>query len=105
MALLNMFFQPEYARAMRRAQPQVFSVSYQCFSMAMIDKPNLDCGDKILLPPSALQQLSRMEIEYPMLFELKNERTNSKTHCGVREFTAEEGKCHLPYLLMQTLNV
>jgi ubiquitin fusion degradation protein 1 len=102
-----MFFMGGDIRPVRRAmrEPQVFANHYQCFSMAMIDKLNLDFGDKILLPPSALNQLSRMEVEYPMLFELSNETTGKKIHCGVREFTAEEGKVHLPYLMMQTLQV
>lgn len=29
------------------------------------------------------------------MFEIFND--NKKTHCGVLEFTAEEGKCILPY--------
>jgi ubiquitin fusion degradation protein 1 len=84
---------------------RVFENQYQAFSMAMIDKAHLDFGDKILLPPSALNTLSRMEVEYPMLFELSNDTLNRKTHCGVIEFIAEEGKCHLPCFMMQNLGV
>ena len=50
--------------------------------MAMVDKPHLFEGDKILLPPSALNTLSRMEVEYPMLFELKNDRLGRKVRIG-----------------------
>lgn len=88
------------------ARPRrTFEQHYQCFSMAMIDKSHLDDGDKIILPTSALNALSRMEIEYPMLFEVKNEQLNRRTHCGVIEFIAEEGKCHLPCHMMNNLLV
>ena len=58
-------------------------------------------GDKILLPTSAFEQLARLQIEYPMLFELKN--GEKRTHCGVLEFTAPEGHCYLPFWMMQNL--
>jgi ubiquitin fusion degradation protein 1 len=62
----------------------------------------LQKGDKILLPPSAFDTLARLHVEYPMLFRLKSE-TNQSTHCGVLEFTAEEGSCYIPYWMMQNL--
>ena len=84
---------------------RTFEQHYQSYSMAMIDKSNLDDGDKIILPTSALNILSRMEIEYPMLFEVRNDALNRKTHCGVIEFIAEEGRCHLPCHMMNHLLV
>lgn len=86
----------------------VFSTQLRCYSMAMAgggDKSSLNHGDKILLPPSALGAISQMEVEYPLLFELKFDLLGKKTHCGVSEFTAEEGHCHLPYFMMQNLGV
>lgn len=99
-----MFDYDQYMGQMARG-PRNFENFYQCYSMAIVNKSNLDDGDKILLPPSALDTLSRMNIEYPMLFEIRNERTQKRTHCGVIEFTAEEGKCHVPYFMMQNLMV
>lgn len=49
------------------------------------------------MPPSALEQLTRLNIIYPMLFKLTNKKTNRITHCGVLEFVADEGKVYLPY--------
>jgi len=49
------------------------------------------------MPPSALEQLTRLNIIYPMLFKLTNKKTNRITHCGVLEFIADEGKVYLPY--------
>lgn len=37
-----------------------------------------------------------MNIEYPMLFELRNPSADKITHCGVLEFIADEGTVSLP---------
>ncbi|ODV61750.1 polyubiquitin-binding protein UFD1 [Ascoidea rubescens DSM 1968] len=68
-------------------------------------KDSANYGGKIFLPSSALDKLTRLKIRYPMLFELHNEETNSKTHSGVLEFTAEEGRVYIPYWMMLTLNI
>lgn len=80
-----------------------YSEQYHCFSGAFADKAHLEEGDKILLPTSAFEQLARLQIEYPMLFELKNGTSGKRTHCGVLEFTAPEGHCYLPFWMMQNL--
>jgi ubiquitin fusion degradation protein 1 len=71
----------------------------------MAGRSNMDEGDKILLPPSALEMLARMNVEYPMLFELRNDAIEKKTHCGVMEFSAEEGRCYMPFWMMQNMLV
>jgi ubiquitin fusion degradation protein 1 len=39
-----------------------------------------------------------------MLFRLENtEKAGTQTHCGVLEFTAEEGTCFIPFWMMQNL--
>jgi ubiquitin fusion degradation protein 1 len=40
---------------------------------------------------------AQLNIEYPMLFEIVNRNSGLSTHAGVLEFTAEEGRCYLPY--------
>jgi ubiquitin fusion degradation protein 1 len=87
----------------RRGAPEVFETHYAVFSVAISGRRGIEDGDKILLPPSAFDKLSRMEVDYPMLFELTNEPLNKKTHCGVLEFTAEEGRCYMPFWMMQNL--
>lgn len=52
------------------------------------------------MPPSALEQLTRLNINYPMLFKLTNKQTNRVTHCGVLEFVADEGKVYLPFWVL-----
>mmetsp|Transcript_1019 Transcript_1019/g.1297 ORF Transcript_1019/g.1297 Transcript_1019/m.1297 type:complete len:327 (+) Transcript_1019:124-1104(+) len=86
-------------------QPQSFEENYHCYSMACsgMDKEHLEKGDKILLPPSALDTLARLHIEYPMLFQIQSMDGNRKTHCGVLEFSAPEGSCYMPFWMMQNL--
>lgn len=55
------------------------------------------------MPPSALDTLTRLNIVYPMLFKLTNNKTDRVTHCGVLEFVADEGKVYLPYWMMRNL--
>lgn len=55
------------------------------------------------MPSSALDQLTRLNVEYPMLFKLTNVKKNRVTHAGVLEFVADEGKTYLPYWMMRNL--
>ncbi|KAK4015188.1 hypothetical protein OUZ56_030175 [Daphnia magna] len=67
------------------------------------ERQDVEKGGKIIMPPSALDQLTRLNIVYPMLFKLTNPREGRITHCGVLEFVADEGKIYLPYWMMQNL--
>lgn len=75
------------------------------YPVSFCDKAHLEDGDKILLPPSALELLARLHIEYPMLFKVTNEGVERSSHCGVLEFSAPEGSCYMPYWMMQNLFV
>eukprot|EP00808_Paulinella_micropora_P014581 g50714.t1 len=89
-------------------QPREFCEFYTCFPMAFSPKTTthlLEDGDKILLPASALNRLAILKVTYPMMFEVTNPRTNAITHVGVREFSAEEGKCYFPFWIMENLKV
>ena len=81
-----------------------FTASYRAYPVSFIDRPQLELGDKVILPPSALERLTRMQIDdYPMLFEVTNAKEGKSTHCGVLEFVADEGVVYLPYWMMQNL--
>ena len=81
-----------------------FNASYRAYPVSFIDRPQLELGDKVILPPSALERLTRMHIDdYPMLFEVTNAKEGKSTHCGVLEFVADEGVVYLPYWMMQNL--
>lgn len=87
-------------------QIRPFKTLYRCYSVSMLpgtERNNVDRGGRIFLPPSALDQLTRLNIVYPMLFKLTNEAQGRTTHCGVLEFVADEGKCYMPYWMMRNL--
>jgi ubiquitin fusion degradation protein 1 len=48
------------------------------------------------MPPSALDRLSYLEVEYPMQFRITNPSNERVSHVGVLEFVAEEGFVHIP---------
>ncbi|CAO3637227.1 unnamed protein product [Mucor hiemalis] len=55
---------------------------------------DLDNGDKIVLPASALEQLllqagSSGNLPSPLTFELRHPHTGAIRHCGVKEFSSE----------------
>ncbi|KAL4148696.1 hypothetical protein QTP88_002867 [Uroleucon formosanum] len=85
---------------------QPFNMTYRCWSVSMLpgsEREDVDSGGKIIMPPSALDTLTRLNINYPMLFKLSNKRSNRQTHCGVLEFIADEGKIYIPYWMMKNL--
>ncbi|KAI3780857.1 hypothetical protein L2E82_10850 [Cichorium intybus] len=80
-----------------------FEQTYRCYPASFIDKAHIENGDKIIMPPSALDRLASLHIDYPMLFELRNVSSERVSHCGVLEFIAEEGLIYMPYWMMQNL--
>ncbi|KAJ2057885.1 ubiquitin fusion degradation protein [Coemansia sp. S146] len=92
-----------------RMRQRQFSRYYSAYPVAAYpgNKTDANYGGKIFMPASALEELSRLEIVYPMLFKLENDEatTNRRTHCGVLEFTAEEGRVYLPQWMMETLEL
>ncbi|KAK7310593.1 hypothetical protein RJT34_08188 [Clitoria ternatea] len=80
-----------------------FEQIYRCYSASFIEKPQVENGDKIIMPPSALDRLAFLHIDYPMLFELQNGACERVSHCGVLEFIADEGTVYMPYWMMQNL--
>ncbi|GAY52846.1 hypothetical protein CUMW_145110 [Citrus unshiu] len=54
----------------------------------LLKKPQIESGDKsepfnlVIMPPSALDRLASLHIDYPMLFELRNNAAERVSHCG-----------------------
>ncbi|KAH8360649.1 hypothetical protein KR200_011022 [Drosophila serrata] len=83
-----------------------FHATYKCFSVSMLpgnERSDVEKGGKIIMPSSALDTLTRLNVEYPMLFKLTNGKKSRSSHAGVLEFVADEGKCYLPYWMMDNL--
>lgn len=85
------------------APNSIFIRGFKAYSPAFICKPEVNKGNKIILPGSALQELARYKISYPMTFMVSNPQMAKKSYCGVLEFSAEEGTCHLPLWMMDNL--
>ncbi|KAM6596314.1 hypothetical protein CsatA_006838 [Cannabis sativa] len=82
-----------------------FKRMYRCYPPSFLDKPHLENGDKIIMPPSALDKLAFLHIDYPMLFELRNNSAERVSHCGVLEFTSEEGIICMPCWMMENMRL
>jgi hypothetical protein len=66
--------------------PRPFRTQYRCYSVSMMpgnERQSLEHGGKIILPPSALDQLTRLNIVYPMLFKLTNGAVRAQGHVHV----------------------
>ena len=60
----------------------------------------------VIMPPSALANLTSLDLESPWMFQLRNpSNPAASTHAGVLEFIAEEGIVYLPYWMMKTLRL
>ena len=70
-------------------------------------RDDIDLSNSIILPQSALNKLSSMrnfgDSKNPILFRILNIELNILTHCGVAEFTAEEGTCYIPSNMFERL--
>ncbi|KIJ41283.1 hypothetical protein M422DRAFT_60470 [Sphaerobolus stellatus SS14] len=81
----------------------------KAYSVAMLpgrERTNVSYGGKIIMPPSALANLTSLDLESPWMFQLRNpSNPAASTHAGVLEFIAEEGVVHLPYWMMKTLRL
>ncbi|KAK7385180.1 hypothetical protein VNO78_30892 [Psophocarpus tetragonolobus] len=82
-----------------------FQDVYRCYPLSSTEVSNLENGGKIIMPDSALNLLAYCEIEYPMLFELRKPSAERVTHCGVLEFTADEGMIYMPQWMMENMHL
>eukprot|EP00038_Savillea_parva_P026246 m.52658 g.52658 ORF g.52658 m.52658 type:complete len:338 (-) comp7388_c0_seq3:733-1746(-) len=79
-----------------------------CMSIAMMpgrERRDADKGGKVFLPQSVLRQLTRLNIQYPMLFSLSSAKSGRKTHCGVLEFVADPGCVNVPHWMLLNLAI
>ena len=88
---------------------EMFIETYRAYPANEIDSNNIQLSNNIILPPSALQKLSVQkdfgDTKKPILFRISNINLNIFSHCGVSEFTAEEGMCYIPSHLFSRLSL
>ena len=85
----------------------LFIEVYKALPASAMGREDIDLSNSIILPPSALQTLSGMknfgDSKNPILFRILNIQLSIYTHCGVIEFTAEEGTCYIPTNMFELL--
>ena len=85
----------------------IFIEVYKAFPASIMGRDDIDLSNSIILPQSALGKLSVMrnfgDTKNPILFRILNIELNIYTHCGVVEFTAEEGTCYIPSNMFERL--
>ncbi|KAK4704885.1 ubiquitin fusion degradation protein 1, partial [Phenoliferia sp. Uapishka_3] len=102
--------------AFARPPASAFRRQYRAYSTAILEvqqgrsygggRANLMYGGKIVMPPSALDELTQLDIEFPVTFEITNPALpDLNTHVGVLEFIAEEGTVNLPQWVMDQLRL
>ncbi|KAF5770948.1 putative ubiquitin fusion degradation protein Ufd1 [Helianthus annuus] len=85
--------------------PTDFDQYYISYPLSHISKTIHETGNKIIMPASALNQLASLSISYPMLFRIENTAVGLHSHCGVIEFTADEGFVFMPTWMMNNLHL
>lgn len=78
-----------------------FTREFRCFPVANVGRPELEIGNRIILPPSALAELSNSNS--PLCFEVSDLDRKKRTHAGVLEFIAPEETCYMPTWIISQL--
>jgi ubiquitin fusion degradation protein 1 len=85
----------------------LFIEVYLANSAQTIRREDIELTNSIVLPPSALEKLSKLnnfwDNKNPILFRILNIDLNIETYCGVIDFTAPEGQCYIPSNMFERL--
>ncbi|PIN23997.1 Ubiquitin fusion-degradation protein [Handroanthus impetiginosus] len=77
----------------------------RCLSFSKYKNPNLERGDKIIMPPSYLREIVSLGLQFPLFFNIENISSNITSHCGVLEFDGTEGFIFVPEWMMNNLKL
>jgi len=86
-------------------QSYSFEFYLKIYPITFLNRSDLEKGDKVLLPSIVLQKLSASDIKGPIIFELTNTNSKKVSHCGVMDFTADEGCAYLPRWMIENLGI
>ena len=83
--------------------------SFTCSAQSEEIRKHCRYSNKILLPPTILNELSENEAfedaNQILFFKVINKALEFGHVCGVHEFTASPGICHVPYHIMEDLGI
>lgn len=77
----------------------------RCRSASSVGMLDLEDGDKVVIPLLGLDRLMSFNVSFPMMFEVRNDLAARASHCGVLEFTADEGFVYMPPWMMQKISL
>ncbi|TKY67367.1 Ubiquitin fusion degradation protein 1-like [Spatholobus suberectus] len=84
----------------------IFENVYHCYPVSFIEKQFDSFFYVTKLVGYLCKNLSAsLDIDCPMLFELRNPSAEKATHCGVLEFTADEGIIYMPKWMMENMRL
>lgn len=75
---------------------------FRVFPVSDIDCPDLECGDKIVLPSCVQDNQAFLNEKNDLVLQLEA-LSGCKSHCGVRDFSAHEGHVNLPSWMMRSI--
>jgi len=79
--------------------------SWQLKPLKYAEENENNYGGKVFLPQSVLEDLVVLQIQPPYTFQISRTDTKEFTHCGVLEFTAEEGTIVVPLWMYNQLDL
>ena len=82
--------------------------SFTCSAQSDELTKRLKYSNKILLPPSILYKLNEQQNlndDSIMFFKVSNKEMQFGIVCGVQEFSAPPGICHVPYHIMNNIGI
>lgn len=74
----------------------VYQNFLRAFPASWIGRDDLNRGNRVLLPSSALAELAQGNMPQPLVFRINSMRTKKIVYCGVLEFVAPDDTCVLP---------
>lgn len=86
---------------------EIIAFSLNCGALKEETINKLKNSNQILMPLSALNKISTLDDfgQFPLFFEIQNKKNKFSQVCGIYEFTAPPGVCHLPYRVMDGLGI
>jgi len=78
-----------------------FSCELRCYPVSFTGRDDLEAGNRLVLPPAALERLEAINAPSPMHFEVTTLEGDRCTHAGVIEFVAPDETCYMPNWMLQ----
>ncbi|XP_047943241.1 ubiquitin recognition factor in ER-associated degradation protein 1-like [Salvia hispanica] len=86
-------------------EPSLLEEVLTCLPFDRYRNPELESGNKVVLPPSCLSRLKDMGVRFPWLFKIESFKSEKISHCGMLEFCADEGSVYVPRWMMENLGI